>query len=230
MPITVAGFKDFARWPTNGSKASGLLVLTRKNPASQNIINIQRGETFTTSFGQVFVSLEKREINESQQMIEILAQASEVGGRYSIPANSHWQNTEDYSISNPKAFVGGYDARSVTRVSSHFYKEFSDLDIQSNLNVAQSLVKDEMGYTQDENLPEAERIEQAVYSLTILLVENREIQERKDTLDLGDQLKSEITSYYRARIEPAVYRKVRILINPWRRVSAFMPGGESATA
>lgn len=128
------------------------------------------------------------------------------------------------SLDNFKDFAGwprsGVQASDLH--SGAFSRGYSDSTIQMFLDSATSIVRDMLAFAEDEALPDKPRMDQAIYTLTLFFIENRSTQEKVSDFDI-EVIKTRQTSYWRDRLEPAVYRRVVGLINPWRKVAKFMP-------
>ncbi len=58
----------------------------------------------------------------------------------------------------------------------------TDTFIQSYLNIAKAVITDMLGFTQEESIPEAERVTESIYLLALFYIQNRSTQERQYTL------------------------------------------------
>ena len=235
--INVVSFRQFAGWPQASSKAYGLVVIRRADPADQKVITIPKTTEFRTAVpGVVFSPSDDYTMSESQSMVEVGLIAVSAGYKGNIPANQHWMtprlpdmNGQSYTkiegllISNPAAFQGGADEAGMAEIADLFYaNKLSECNIQMHLDVAVSVAKKIVGFNEDENLPENDRVSQAVYTLTLFFIENRSSQEKVTSQDY-EAIKSTKTAYFRSRLEPAIYRRVTSLLNPWIRTWKFVP-------
>ena len=101
----------------------------------------------------------------------------------------------------------------------------TDTFIQSYLNIAKAIITDMLGFTQEEAIPEVDRVTESIYLLALFYIQNRSTQERKYTLNLspGEGPTGEQTRYYRANIFKPLLRQITGMISPYRKHSKFIP-------
>lgn len=240
--VTKSGFYNWAGWPLSPQKASGLLVLSRKDPASQTIIQIPAQTNFRVLPGGInFQNSEALELNESTRQLEIAVTAVQDGSVGNIPGRSVWLDPQppgdgagiirSLSVENPAGFTGGADEIPTSNMADALtLPSITQANVQMHLDSSMSIVLDLLGYDREtESLPDDSRVDIACYLLCLFLIENRSSQEKIQTLTVGP-MKGQTTNYFRSRLEPAIYKRIVSLISPWRRHTAFMPNPEVARA
>lgn len=79
------------------------------------------------------------------------------------------------------------------------------------------------GVSAYDSLPNNDRVTQAVYILCLFYIENRSSQEVVDHISIDENIDSRKTSYYRARIYPAVLKQIVSMIGKYRNHKSFIP-------
>lgn len=253
MTITPKNFRIYAGWPIPGSVAFGLLTLTRDDQTNDaRVISFKTDEgRFTTpgNYNLVFTNTEHFYLNESAKYVEFGAKCIQKGVEGNIPAMSLWNRPRRYipassivfdpsiqsntspdpevtgvTLNNPAAFQGGDDDYLIRNLSeSVAVSRTPDQQIQNYLDIAVSVILDLLGFSQDEDLPDHVRVENAVNFLCLYFIENQSSQERVSNFELQGFITQRKTSYYRANLEPMIYKRVVSLISPWRRNWKFVP-------
>ena len=222
MAISINGFKEWAGWPQAGSKAVGLLVITRTDPSDQTLISIPKTTAFTTG-GMTFNPVEDHELNQSQRMIEIVVQSSLEGSKGNVASGQDWGSAlTGVTLGNPGAFSQGIDSVKITDVANSVLSQnINDRVVQSNLDSSVAIVKDMIGDSMSP-LPDVARVDQAVFTLALFFLENVSFKQETKSLNI-DPLNFQKTSHFLERLEPMVYKRVRNLIAPYRKIWAFVP-------
>ena len=237
MAISLEGFKIFAsisRPPQPGETATGIIVITRKDPSSQSIISFPKNTLFRTTSGIAFVNSDPLEINESRVFIETAVLAVSVGVAGNVPANTQWEspvNTDilktfsEVVITNPSAFVGGVDPVSQKVYPAQKMVEWKNPDdslLQSNLDLATKNVLTKLG--NPPQLPDEPAVDRSVYLFAQFYTENRITQEMKISFGGGENIFGvKKTEYYRERVFNAINREIDNLLRPFVDVAIFMP-------
>lgn len=227
MPVSIYKFKAFAGWMNVGQEAVGMVEIRRRDPLDKTPLPVLAGYTFNTDSGLVFKTTEYAELDKDSQMVEIPVRAVLPGVSGNIPAMSLWEQPHSATIlSNPNAFTGGVDELKKTDLSDTLIDlNLSDDTIQLHLDSSTDIVRDMLGLSESAPLPESPRIDQAIYTLALFFIESRSSNLKDKSVHIPEVLTHNAKTPYRDRIEPAIYRRVVGLINPWRDVSAFMPEG-----
>ena len=191
--ITIEDFKKFLGWsrPAEDAKKSvGLAILARKNPDPNpgNLVNIPANLIYFAG-GQSFqqpINSAIRQINESQNMIEIPLQARRAGSAGNIGANQNWQTdqTVGFSVTNPNPFSLGADKipqrLGLYPAIGDFRQGMDDTRVQEALDTGKAVVKEigpiKEGIT-DEELFNNVLIRQATYLISMYWLENNQVQE-----------------------------------------------------
>lgn len=226
MPVTVDNFKNYASWPIAGTAAVGLIVIARTDPASTNIIVIPQGTRFEVhKQGVTFQSLERAEIGESRSQIEILVQDIQTRTRGNIPANQAWYSyIKGVTISNPAAFSQGEDNITGGMTASLLANSVSDSNIQNQLDVSTSQVRDMLGLKDSEDLPANIRIDHAVYCLSLYYIEQTSSQRVNKEMKINEFATERRSHFPRdGQLAESIQRKVLNLIAPFRKNERFMP-------
>ena len=223
--VSVYKFKAFAGWNSAGESAVGRIEIRRNDPLDQTPLPVLAGYPFITDSGLAFKTTEYAELSADDQMVEIPVRAVLPGVLGNIPAMSLWRQPHPtMTLSNPNAFTGGTDKVLLTDLSACSFRNVADSTIQDHLESSTDIVRDMLGFSESAPLPESPRIEQAIYTLALFFIESRSSYLSDRSFTLPEMIQQNAKSPYRDRIEPAIYRRVVGLINPWRDVSAFMPG------
>ena len=191
--ITIEDFKKFMGWSKaaeDAKKSVGLVILARKNPDPNpgNLVNIPLNLIYFAD-GQSFqqpINSAIRQINESQNMVEVPLQARHAGVAGNIPANQNWQadQTVGFSVTNPNPFSLGADAvpqrLGLYPSSGDFQQRMDDTRVQEALDTGRLIIKD-MGPIKsdvtDETLFGNVLIKQATYLVAMYYLENNQVQE-----------------------------------------------------
>ena len=238
-------FRKYAGWPISATASSGSLLLSRIPPPPPSpgdevptppIISFPAlaGHFFTSSME--FYNSAEFTLSSDEQMISVDVVSRSTGASQNIPPGVSWdipyyKNRDgslsrfpDLLVTNPRAFTGGADVVAIRVVSDTLSKNISDQQIESYIDISQAVVRDMLGYEKDESLPESPRITNAIFFLCLFYLENQSSQERAFTFSLGQEVVTEKkTSYYRANLEPMIYRRVVQMIGPWRKAWRFVP-------
>ena len=232
MAGTVSGFKQFASWPVGGKQAVGLLEITRTDRRDQTVVSFPKGTRFgVASLGLVFTNLEDAEINESQTQIELLVRCQTEGIAGNIATQQQWQlpvrpdksRATGLTIANTTAFSEGVDARAGGMTAGLMQAETDDQKIQNFLDVSTLQIKTMLGLKDDEDMPESIRIDHAVYSWCLYLIEQNSSQRINKTMDLDGQIVERRSHFPRdGQLREAVEMKILGLISPYRQTARFM--------
>lgn len=224
MPVSIYKFKAFAGWDSVGQSSVGSVEIRRNDPLDKTPLPVLAGYSFTTDSGLVFKTTRYAELDENSQMIEIPVRAVLPGVAGNIPAMSLWEQPHSaMTLSNPDAFTGGTDKLLLTDLSACSFQNVADSTIQDHLESSTDIVRDMLGFSEGDPLPESSRIDQAIYTLALFFIESRSSNLADKSFIVDEWIQQDTKTPYRDRIEPAIYRRVVGLINPWRNVSAFMP-------
>jgi len=224
MPVSIYKFKAFAGWDSVGQSSVGSVAIRRNDSLDRTPLPVLAGYSFTTDSGLVFKTTEYAELDENSQRVEIPVRAVLPGVAGNIPAMSLWvQPHVAMTLSNPDAFTGGTDKLLLTDLSACSFRNVTDSTIQDHLESSTDIVRDMLGFSESDPLPESSRIDQAIYTLALFFIESRSSNLNDRSFQIPELLNQNAETPYRDRIEPAIYRRVAGLINPWRNVSAFMP-------
>jgi len=99
--------------------------------------------------------------------------------------------------------------------------------IEAKINVAQSMMRDLLGYDEEEELPNNPRVGSATCLLVQYFLENRSTQERVTSVDVG-VIKETKTAYYRSAVFKPLLRQVVTMVRKYRKHAKFIPSGELA--
>jgi len=102
-----------------------------------------------------------------------------------------------------------------------------DRVIQSKINIAESMMRDILGYSDEEDLPNNSRVGSAMCLLAQFFLENRSTQERVTSIDIGN-FKEVKTTYYRSNVFKPLLKQVVAMVSKYRKHSKFIPSGELA--
>ena len=103
-------------------------------------------------------------------------------------------------------------------------KKPADNLIKSFLNVSSAIIKDMLGFTDSENLPDNDRVDNSIYLLTQFYLENRSSQEKTENIMIDDNFISEKKmSYYRQQVYPALLKQITGMIVKYRKHTKFIP-------
>ena len=109
-------------------------------------------------------------------------------------------------------------------------QEPTDETLQLCLDSSTDTIKDMLGLMDSEDLPDAPRIDRAVYLLAKYFYESRNFQETTDTLDFGELIKSQKVSYFRSQVYPALMRQLVGMISKYRKHARFIPTIDEAVS
>ena len=180
----------WSRPAEDAKKSVGLVILARKNPDPNpgNLVNIPANLIYFAG-GQSFqqpINSAIRQINESQNMVEVPLQARRAGSAGNIEANQNWQvdQSVDFTVTNPNAFSQGAEAvpqrLGLYPSSGDFQQRMDDTRVQEALDTGKLIVKD-LGPIKsdvtDEVLFNNVLIKQAVYLISMYWLENNQVQE-----------------------------------------------------
>ena len=85
-----------------------------------------------------------------------------------------------------------------------------------------------LGLKDAEDLPDHERIDNAVYLYCQWLTQSRDISERRLDFKLGDSISESQINFFRMNLHPALMRQITGMISKYRKSSRFIPAEESA--
>ena len=226
MPINLESFKQYAGIPikaVSAVKAVGVLTVTKD--VANAVISIPKGTAFNTST-QSFEATEDFTISESAQFLPVTVQAVQGGVAGNIPAGETWSTAlAGVQVSNAGPFILGADAVKASQDKGSLTNKLNispDAVLQRFLDSAIEIIRDLLGLMDSESLPDKPRVEQAIFLLCLYFSENKSVQEKVSTLDLND-IKETKTSYFRSRLNAAIYRQVNNLICKYRKHSRFIP-------
>ena len=212
---TVPGFKEFAGWPQASTRAVGVIRATRSDPsADQNPIIIAQGSRFVAG-GIAFTSSEPALIRAGESIAEVSVVATTGGVAGNVPASRQWQATDPDGGAiagvvwlNEREFTGGREAVTAHFIPDRvFFNTITDTSIQTHISLCRDIIRDRLGYEQDEPLPVHLRIDTAVYTLTLFFIENRSSQ-HKVTAFNPEPFNYTRTDYFRAALEPAINKRI----------------------
>jgi len=99
--------------------------------------------------------------------------------------------------------------------------------IEAKIYIAQSMMRDILGYDEEEELPNNSRVGSATCLLIQYFLENRSTQERVTSINMED-FKEVKTTYYRSNLFKPLLRQVIVMVSKYRKHSKFIPSGELA--
>lgn len=222
--VSVSGFKRFAGWFSKGEKAYGVLDIRRSDASETMLRRVEIGTSFFTATRLMFLTVEYREFNENTIEIQVPVRADVQGIEYNLQPQTLWLQQSGLLVSNTTPFSGGVSGSKQYEFSdSLFASNVSDVEIQNNLDISVSIIKDMSGYSDDENLPDVVRIRNAIYTLTLHLFESKSAMLKKRDLRIDEGF---LTEESRSRfnpddIEKVVYRRIVSLISKYRRPWKF---------
>ena len=230
MPITLEGFKAFARiyQPRLEALPSvGALTLRRASQARPwQPITIDQGAIFLTSQLR-FAAIQAVTITESASFAPCLVQCQSTGNQTNIPSGETWAAPlATITAENESAFAGGQDARPQTGdPADALYASFeTDEILQDILNTGISMIRKKVGLMEGEDLIDSPEIKHAVYLYSQFLRQQRNFQERRRQLGENAELNFAETSYFRqGATMDALNRQLDNLLSTYINVKRFMP-------
>ena len=98
-----------------------------------------------------------------------------------------------------------------------------DAIIQSHMGISERIVRNMLGLTADEALPNDESVDHSIYLLTLFFLENVSSQENTSRFEPASELSFQKVSFYRQQVYPALLRQVNGMTSHLRKYSRFIP-------
>ena len=127
------------------------------------------------------------------------------------------------TLSGFKTFSGIGGEKNASSPVKYGLGNFPDSLATSLLNVSTSVVRDMLGLMDSEELPEDERVINAIYLLCQFYIQNRDVQEYEDTVTIDELVRSKKLSYYRANVKGPLMKQILGMLSKFRKVSRFIP-------
>ena len=224
--VTLQEFKIFAKIRQDaspGTPASGIIVISRADQDSTNIIQVPANTEFHTQEGLTFSNSEMLELNQSERFQPIAVTCSEVGEEGNIKAGRTWSSAiAGIVVTNPADFSNGQDPKQkiINENEAVDWVVPDDSLILRFLDLARANVRTKLGYDANEALPDNSAVHRSVCLFAQFYLQNRETQEVVTEGNI-DPLKKSKTEYYRERTWRAINMEIDNILRPYIRVDKF---------